>query len=58
MDDTLACCSKILETVYREGGLVMPQLKHVDMARNTGEPPYPDAPPASLSTATRVRTGQ
>ncbi|PRY46625.1 NADH:flavin oxidoreductase [Umezawaea tangerina] len=43
-EDTHAGWSGVVEAVHAAGGLIMPQLQHVGMVRNPGEPPYPDAP--------------
>ncbi|MET1072049.1 MAG: NADH:flavin oxidoreductase [Umezawaea sp.] len=60
-EEAFAGWSKVVEAVHREGGLIMPQLQHVGMVRNAGEPPYPDAPaigPSGLTLDGNQGTGR
>ncbi|MFC1440577.1 NADH:flavin oxidoreductase [Streptacidiphilus sp. N1-10] len=43
-EEQLAGWAKVAEAVHAEGGTIVPQLWHIGMARNAGQPPYADAP--------------
>ncbi|WP_223189602.1 NADH:flavin oxidoreductase [Nonomuraea terrae] len=43
-EDALAGWARVADAVHRAGGLIMPQLWHVGMARVAGAPPVPGAP--------------
>lgn len=43
-EDALAGWSRVADAVHAEGGTIVPQLWHVGMAREAGEPPVPQAP--------------
>ncbi|MFC4335920.1 NADH:flavin oxidoreductase [Salininema proteolyticum] len=40
---------KVVDAVHAQGGRIAPQLWHVGMFREPGQPPYPDAPPVGPS---------
>ncbi|WP_406008248.1 NADH:flavin oxidoreductase [Streptomyces sp. NBC_00637] len=42
--EQLAGWAKVAEAVHAGGGKIMPQLWHLGMVRNQGEPPFADAP--------------
>ncbi|SHI18186.1 NADH:flavin oxidoreductase [Streptomyces sp. 3214.6] len=42
--EQLAGWAKVAEAVHAGGGKIVPQLWHIGMVRNQGEPPYADAP--------------
>ncbi|MCC9311479.1 NADH:flavin oxidoreductase [Kitasatospora sp. RB6PN24] len=42
--EQLAGWAKVAEAVHAEGGTIVPQLWHIGMVRNQGDPPYADAP--------------
>ncbi|MET8167781.1 NADH:flavin oxidoreductase [Streptomyces sp. NPDC005329] len=42
--EQLAGWAKVAEAVHAGGGTIVPQLWHIGMVRNQGEPPYADAP--------------
>ena len=43
-EEQLAGWAKVAEAVHAAGGTIVPQLWHIGMVRNQGEPPYADAP--------------
>ncbi|MEU9077764.1 NADH:flavin oxidoreductase [Kitasatospora sp. NPDC004745] len=43
-EEQLAGWAKVAESVHAAGGTIVPQLWHIGMVRNQGEPPYADAP--------------
>ncbi|MFH8800378.1 NADH:flavin oxidoreductase [Streptomyces sp. NPDC017936] len=42
--EQLAGWAKVAEAVHAAGGTIVPQLWHIGMVRNQGEPPFADAP--------------
>jgi 2,4-dienoyl-CoA reductase-like NADH-dependent reductase (Old Yellow Enzyme family) len=48
-EDALAGWEKVIAAVHAAGGLMMPQLWHVGMARKPGSEPNPEAPPVGPS---------
>ena len=43
-EEQLAGWAKVAEAVHAAGGRIVPQLWHIGMVRNSGEPPFADAP--------------
>ncbi|WP_371792842.1 NADH:flavin oxidoreductase [Streptomyces sp. NBC_01471] len=43
-EDQLAGWARVADAVHAAGGTIVPQLWHIGMARNAGQPPFPDAP--------------
>ncbi|MBK3626528.1 MULTISPECIES: NADH:flavin oxidoreductase [Streptomyces] len=43
-EEQLAGWAKVAEAVHAGGGTIVPQLWHIGMVRNQGEPPFADAP--------------
>ncbi len=43
-EEQLAGWAKVAEAVHAAGGTIVPQLWHIGMVRQAGEPPFPDAP--------------
>ncbi|MEY9840091.1 NADH:flavin oxidoreductase [Streptacidiphilus sp. EB103A] len=43
-EEQLAGWAKVAEAVHAAGGRIVPQLWHIGMVRNPGEPPFADAP--------------
>ncbi|GAA2656864.1 NADH:flavin oxidoreductase [Streptomyces lunalinharesii] len=43
-DEQLAGWAKVAEAVHEAGGTIVPQLWHIGMVRQQGEPPFADAP--------------
>ncbi|MFI9730130.1 NADH:flavin oxidoreductase [Streptomyces sp. NPDC052092] len=43
-EEQLAGWAKVAEAVHAAGGRIMPQLWHVGMVREQGQPPFPEAP--------------
>ncbi|MEU6587216.1 NADH:flavin oxidoreductase [Nocardia sp. NPDC046763] len=43
-EDQLAGWAKVVEDVHAAGGTIVPQLWHIGMVRNHGEPPFAEAP--------------
>ncbi|MFF0545838.1 NADH:flavin oxidoreductase [Nocardia thailandica] len=43
-EEQLAGWAKVAEDVHAAGGTIVPQLWHIGMVRNDGEPPFPEAP--------------
>ena len=43
-EEQLAGWAKVAEAVHAAGGTIVPQLWHIGMVRNQGEPPFADAP--------------
>ncbi|KND29005.1 NADH:flavin oxidoreductase [Streptomyces acidiscabies] len=48
-DEQLAGWAKVADAVHAAGGKIVPQLWHIGMAREAGQPPYADAPPVGPS---------
>ncbi|MEE4417776.1 NADH:flavin oxidoreductase [Streptomyces bugieae] len=60
-EQQLAGWTKVVEAVHEAGGTIVPQLWHIGMVRNQGEPPFADAPavgPSGLVTAGAEPTGR
>ncbi|BDM69904.1 oxidoreductase [Streptomyces nigrescens] len=60
-EQQLAGWRKVVEAVHEAGGTIVPQLWHIGMVRNQGEPPFADAPavgPSGLVTAGAEPTGR
>ncbi|WP_225824565.1 NADH:flavin oxidoreductase [Streptomyces naphthomycinicus] len=60
-EEQLAGWAKVAEDVHAAGGTIVPQLWHIGMVRNQGQPPFPDAPavgPSGLVTAGAEPTGK
>ncbi|MET8246046.1 NADH:flavin oxidoreductase [Streptomyces sp. NPDC005202] len=43
-EEQLAGWAKVAEAVHAAGGRIVPQLWHIGMVRQQGQPPFPDAP--------------
>ena len=43
-EEQLAGWAKVADAVHAAGGTIVPQLWHIGMVRNAGQPPYADAP--------------
>ena len=43
-EEQLAGWARVAEAVHAAGGTIVPQLWHIGMVRNAGEPPFADAP--------------
>ncbi|GCB48207.1 NADH:flavin oxidoreductase [Streptomyces sp. NL15-2K] len=43
-EEQLAGWAKVAADVHAAGGMIVPQLWHIGMVREQGQPPYPDAP--------------
>nr|WP_239149996.1 NADH:flavin oxidoreductase [Streptomyces sp. SID13588] len=57
----LAGWAKVADAVHAAGGAIVPQLWHIGMVRNAGDPPYADAPvvgPSGISTEGAEVTGK
>ncbi|PBC62857.1 12-oxophytodienoate reductase [Streptomyces sp. Tue6028] len=53
--------TKVADAVHAAGGTIVPQLWHIGMVRNAGEPPFADAPavgPSGLTSAGADVTGK
>ncbi|MBZ6111022.1 NADH:flavin oxidoreductase [Streptomyces olivaceus] len=48
-EEQLAGWAKVAEAVHAGGGTIVPQLWHIGMVREAGEPPFTDAPPVGPS---------
>jgi 2,4-dienoyl-CoA reductase-like NADH-dependent reductase (Old Yellow Enzyme family) len=60
-EEQLAGWSKVVEAVHAAGGTIVPQLWHIGMVREQGQPPFPEAPavgPSGLRTADAEVTGK
>ncbi|MFG3118940.1 NADH:flavin oxidoreductase [Streptomyces sp. NPDC048197] len=60
-EQQLAGWTKVVDAVHEAGGTIVPQLWHIGMVRNQGEPPFADAPavgPSGLVTAGAEPTGR
>jgi 2,4-dienoyl-CoA reductase-like NADH-dependent reductase (Old Yellow Enzyme family) len=57
----LAGWKKVVDAVHAAGGTIAPQLWHIGMVRQAGQPPYTDAPavgPSGISSAGAEVTGK
>ncbi|MFH9006805.1 NADH:flavin oxidoreductase [Streptomyces afghaniensis] len=60
-EEQLAGWAKVAEAVHAAGGTIVPQLWHIGMVRNQGEPPVADAPavgPSGLRIGAAEPTGK
>ncbi|MFH0519258.1 NADH:flavin oxidoreductase [Streptomyces sp. M41] len=60
-EDQLAGWAKVAEEVHAAGGTIVPQLWHIGMVREQGQPPYADAPavgPSGLRIGATEATGR
>ncbi|MFD7134022.1 NADH:flavin oxidoreductase [Streptomyces sp. NPDC059894] len=60
-DEQLAGWAGVAEAVHAAGGTIMPQLWHIGMVREQGQPPYADAPaigPSGLRVDGTAGTGK
>ncbi|WP_427166844.1 NADH:flavin oxidoreductase [Streptomyces sp. C1-1] len=60
-EEQLAGWQKVAEAVHAAGGTIVPQLWHIGMVREQGQPPFPAAPavgPSGLVTAGAEPTGR
>jgi 2,4-dienoyl-CoA reductase-like NADH-dependent reductase (Old Yellow Enzyme family) len=60
-EEQLAGWAKVAEEVHAAGGTIVPQLWHIGMVREQGQPPYPDAPavgPSGLRIGADEPTGK
>ncbi|MFJ8784556.1 NADH:flavin oxidoreductase [Streptomyces sp. NPDC102476] len=60
-EEQLAGWAKVAEQVHAAGGTIVPQLWHIGMVREQGEPPYADAPavgPSGIRLGTDEPTGR
>ncbi|MEV0182556.1 NADH:flavin oxidoreductase [Streptomyces sp. NPDC050625] len=60
-EEQLAGWAKVAEAVHAAGGTIVPQLWHIGMVRQQGQPPYADAPaigPSGLVTEGAEPTGK
>ncbi|MET9829512.1 NADH:flavin oxidoreductase [Streptomyces sp. NPDC006385] len=60
-DEQLAGWAKVAEAVHAAGGTIVPQLWHIGMVREQGQPPYADAPavgPSGLRIGATEATGR
>ncbi|MET9679651.1 NADH:flavin oxidoreductase [Streptomyces coeruleorubidus] len=60
-EEQLAGWAKVAEAVHAAGGTIVPQLWHIGMVRNQGEPPVADAPavgPSGLRIGADEPTGK
>ncbi|WP_025273681.1 NADH:flavin oxidoreductase [Haloglycomyces albus] len=48
-EKSLAGWQRVVDAVHAEGGKIAPQLWHVGMVREPGQPPFPEAPPVGPS---------
>ncbi|MFI5806492.1 NADH:flavin oxidoreductase [Streptomyces sp. NPDC051561] len=48
-EEQLAGWKKVADAVHAAGGTIMPQLWHIGMVREAGQPPFADAPPVGPS---------
>ncbi|MEV0092346.1 NADH:flavin oxidoreductase [Streptomyces sp. NPDC050738] len=51
-EEQLAGWKKVADAVHAAGGTIMPQLWHIGMVREAGQPPFADAPPVGPSGIT------
>lgn len=59
--EQLAGWTKVVDAVHAAGGTIVPQLWHIGMVRNAGEPPFADAPavgPSGIGSAGADVTGK
>lgn len=49
-EEQLAGWAKVAEDVHAAGGTIVPQLWHIGMVRQPGQPPFADAPPVGPSS--------
>src|SRR4051812_46754858 len=60
-EEQLAGWAKVAEEVHAAGGTIVPQLWHIGMVREQGQPPFPDAPavgPSGLRLGADEPTGK
>lgn len=60
-EEQLAGWTKVADAVHAAGGTIVPQLWHIGMVRQAGEPPFADAPavgPSGLATEGAEVTGR
>ncbi|MGW0330450.1 NADH:flavin oxidoreductase [Streptomyces sp. NPDC003011] len=60
-EEQLAGWAKVAEEVHAAGGTIVPQLWHIGMVREQGQPPFPDAPavgPSGLRIGADEPTGK
>ncbi|MFF5101618.1 NADH:flavin oxidoreductase [Streptomyces sp. NPDC000134] len=60
-EEQLAGWAKVAEAVHAGGGTIVPQLWHIGMVRDQGEPPFPEAPavgPSGLRIGAEEPTGR
>jgi 2,4-dienoyl-CoA reductase-like NADH-dependent reductase (Old Yellow Enzyme family) len=60
-EEQLAGWAKVAEAVHAAGGTIVPQLWHIGMVREQGQPPYADAPavgPSGLRIGADEATGK
>ncbi|MFE6285652.1 NADH:flavin oxidoreductase [Streptomyces sp. NPDC057877] len=60
-DEQLAGWAKVAEAVHAAGGRIVPQLWHIGMVRQAGQPPFPEAPavgPSGLRIGAAEPTGK
>ncbi|MEV5428382.1 NADH:flavin oxidoreductase [Streptomyces sp. NPDC052701] len=60
-EEQLAGWAKVAEAVHAAGGTIVPQLWHIGMVREQGDPPFPDAPavgPSGLRIGATEPTGK
>ncbi|MER6434785.1 MULTISPECIES: NADH:flavin oxidoreductase [unclassified Streptomyces] len=60
-EEQLAGWTKVADAVHAAGGTIVPQLWHIGMVREAGQPPYADAPavgPSGLTTEGAEVTGR
>ncbi|WP_316749676.1 NADH:flavin oxidoreductase [Streptomyces herbicida] len=60
-EEQLAGWAKVAEAVHAAGGTIVPQLWHIGMVREQGQPPYADAPavgPSGLRIGATEATGR
>ncbi|WP_393081511.1 NADH:flavin oxidoreductase [Streptomyces sp. LN704] len=51
-EEQLAGWTKVADAVHAAGGTIVPQLWHIGMVREAGQPPFADAPPVGPSGLT------
>ncbi|MFI7341038.1 NADH:flavin oxidoreductase [Streptomyces sp. NPDC050085] len=60
-EEQLEGWAKVAASVHEAGGTIVPQLWHIGMVRNQGEPPFAEAPavgPSGIVTAGAEQTGK
>ncbi|KPI24432.1 NADPH dehydrogenase [Actinobacteria bacterium OK074] len=57
-EEQLAGWAKVAEAVHAEGGTIVPQLWHIGMVRQDGEPPFADAPAVGPSGIRDSESGE